>query len=93
MCELESSGPGYGPVVASRQHGNEHRGSINCWECLDQLREYRLLKDHAPWSLFVYMCLEINSTEQIPQVNVICKKVPINMVQSLNLRSLSQLRM
>jgi hypothetical protein len=52
---MDSRGREYGPVARSRDHGKEYWGSINCWECLDQLSKYRLLKDHAPWSL--YMCL------------------------------------
>jgi hypothetical protein len=33
------------------EHGNEPSGSIKCWEILEQLRNWRLLKkDSAPWS-------------------------------------------
>jgi hypothetical protein len=32
---LDPSGSGYGQVVGSCEHGNEHSGSIKCWEVLE----------------------------------------------------------
>jgi hypothetical protein len=40
-----------GPVEGSCEHGNEHSCSIKCWEIVEWLRNWRLLKkDSAPWS-------------------------------------------
>jgi hypothetical protein len=33
-----------GPVEGSCEHGNEPSGSINCWEVLEWLHNWRLLK-------------------------------------------------
>jgi hypothetical protein len=50
-CELDSSGPGQGPVVGSYDHGNESSGFIKSWEFHDQLSDYQLLnEDLALWS-------------------------------------------
>jgi hypothetical protein len=35
MCGLDASGPGWGPVTGSCEHGNEPLGSIKCEEFLD----------------------------------------------------------
>jgi hypothetical protein len=35
-------------------YGNESSGSIKCWEILEQLSDWRLLKkDSAPWSYLI----------------------------------------
>jgi hypothetical protein len=50
---LDSSGPEQGPVVGCCEHGNKHSGSIKGGEFHDQLSGFQLLKDSAPWSLFL----------------------------------------
>jgi hypothetical protein len=48
---MDSFGSRYGPVPSSCEHSNEHPGSINGWELLDQLSDYKMLKnDSSPWS-------------------------------------------
>jgi hypothetical protein len=37
-------GSGLGPVEGSCEHGNEPSGSIKCWEVLESLDNWRLLK-------------------------------------------------
>jgi hypothetical protein len=38
-------------VDGSCEHGNDISVSIRCWEILEQLSDWRLLrKDSAPWS-------------------------------------------
>jgi hypothetical protein len=45
------SGSGQGPLEGSFEHGNEVSGSIKCWEVLEWLHNWRLLKKgSAPWS-------------------------------------------
>jgi hypothetical protein len=47
---LDLSGSGYGPVEGFCEHGNEPPGSIKCWEVLEQLHSWQLLKKgSAPW--------------------------------------------
>jgi hypothetical protein len=41
---LDRSGSGEGPVEGSCERGDEPRGSIKCWEVLEQLHNWRLLK-------------------------------------------------
>jgi hypothetical protein len=41
---LDSYGSGYGPVEGSCEHGIEPSGSIKCWEVLEWLHNWRLLK-------------------------------------------------
>jgi hypothetical protein len=37
------------------EHGNETSGSIKCWEILEELSDWRLLKkDSAPWSQLIF---------------------------------------
>jgi hypothetical protein len=50
VCGLHSSGSEEGPVAGSCEHGNETSGSINGGEFLDQLSNYKLLKDYASCS-------------------------------------------
>jgi hypothetical protein len=46
---LDSSGSR--PVVGSCEYGNEPSGWIKCWEILEWLGDWRLLKKgSAPWS-------------------------------------------
>jgi hypothetical protein len=41
-------------VQGSCEHGNEPSGSLKCWENLEYLRNWRLLKKgSAPWSKLV----------------------------------------
>jgi hypothetical protein len=48
---LDSYNSGYGPVEGSCEHCNEPYGSIKCWEILEWLHNWRLLKKgSAPWS-------------------------------------------
>jgi hypothetical protein len=49
-CRLDSSVSEYGKVVSSCEHGNKTAGSINCGKFCNQLNNYKLLKDSAPWS-------------------------------------------
>jgi hypothetical protein len=42
---LDGSGSGYGPVEGSCEHGIEPSGSIKCWEFLEGLHNWRLLKE------------------------------------------------
>jgi hypothetical protein len=47
---LDWYGSGYGPVEGCCEHGNEPSGSIKCWEVLEWLHNWRLLKkSSAPW--------------------------------------------
>jgi hypothetical protein len=40
--------------MGSCEHGNEPSGSIKCWEVLEWLSDWRLLKkDSAPWNYLV----------------------------------------
>jgi hypothetical protein len=42
---------GWGPVEGSCEHGNETSDFIKCWEILEWLNDWRLLKKgSAPWS-------------------------------------------
>jgi hypothetical protein len=41
---LNRSGSGKGPVDGSCEHGNESSGSMKCWEILEYLSDWRLLK-------------------------------------------------
>jgi hypothetical protein len=46
---LDRSGSGWAPVEGSCEHGDEPSGSIKCWEVLEWLHNWRLLKkDSAP---------------------------------------------
>jgi hypothetical protein len=37
--------------IKTNEHGNEHSGSIKCWEVLEELLNWRSLeRDSAPWS-------------------------------------------
>jgi hypothetical protein len=48
---LEQPGPGYGQVQGSCDHGNESSGSITCWEVLEELCDWRIVKkSSAPLS-------------------------------------------
>jgi hypothetical protein len=40
ICRLDSSGPGFGPVSDSCEHGNEPWGSIKGREFLNWLSDY-----------------------------------------------------
>jgi hypothetical protein len=56
-CGLDWSGSGEGPVEGACEHGNEPSGSIKCWEILEYLRNWRLLKEgSAQWSWLVTFC-------------------------------------
>jgi hypothetical protein len=49
-CGLDWFGSGQGPVEGSFEHDNEPSGSINCWETLEWLSDWRILKkDSGPW--------------------------------------------
>jgi len=39
-----------GPMLGSCEHSNEHLGSIRSGKFLDQLSDYKLLKDSSPLS-------------------------------------------
>jgi hypothetical protein len=41
---MDRSGSGWGPVEGSCEHGNEPSGSIKCWEVLEWLHNWQLLK-------------------------------------------------
>jgi hypothetical protein len=41
---LDRSGSGYGPVKDCCEHGNEPSDSIKCWEVLEWLHDWWLLK-------------------------------------------------
>jgi hypothetical protein len=41
---LDRCGSGQGPVEGSCEHGDEPSGSINCWEVLEWLDNWQLLK-------------------------------------------------
>jgi hypothetical protein len=43
-CALDRYGSGQGPVEGSCEHGIELLVSIKCWEVLDGLHNWRLLK-------------------------------------------------
>jgi hypothetical protein len=43
-CGLDSYGSGQGPVEGSCEHGTEPSGSIKCWEVIEWLHNWRLLK-------------------------------------------------
>jgi hypothetical protein len=48
---LDSFGTGKGPVVGSFKHINESVGSIKCWEILELISDWQLLKkDSAIWN-------------------------------------------
>jgi hypothetical protein len=47
---MNSSGSGQGPVEGFCEHGNEPCGSVKCWEILEQLNDWWLLKYSAPCS-------------------------------------------
>jgi hypothetical protein len=50
-CGLDSAGSGKGELAGCSECGNEPSSSIKCWELLDCLRNYQLLKkDSAPRS-------------------------------------------
>jgi hypothetical protein len=52
--ELDSPGPGEGSVAGSCEHGKEPSGSIKCWEILERLSDWRLLKKGSTsWSSLV----------------------------------------
>jgi hypothetical protein len=47
-------------VEGSCQHGNELSGSVKCWEVLEQLSDWWLLKKgSAPWSELVVVVVVI----------------------------------
>jgi hypothetical protein len=41
---LDRSGSGWGPVEGACEHGDEPSASIKCWEVLEWLYNWRLLK-------------------------------------------------
>jgi hypothetical protein len=41
---MDWPGSGQGPVEGSCEHGNEPLGSIKCWQVLEWLHNWRLLK-------------------------------------------------
>jgi hypothetical protein len=41
---LDSSGSGWGPVEGFYEYGNGPSSSIKCWEILEELSDWRLLK-------------------------------------------------
>jgi hypothetical protein len=44
------------PVEGSCEHGNETLGSIKCWEVLEWLYKWRLLKKgSAPWTSLLHI--------------------------------------
>jgi hypothetical protein len=43
-CGLDRPGSGYRSVEGSYEHGNEPSGSLKCWEVLEQLRNWQLVK-------------------------------------------------
>jgi hypothetical protein len=48
---LDASGSGQELAASFCEHGNEHTGSIKCWEILEQLSDWWFLKkDSDPWS-------------------------------------------
>jgi hypothetical protein len=48
---LDSSGSRWGPVEGSCEYGNELSGSIKCWEILEWVSDWWVLKkDSPPWS-------------------------------------------
>jgi hypothetical protein len=54
-------------VACTRAYGNEPSDSINCWEILEWLSDWRLLqKGSAPWSLFSNL---ISHTGGITEIN------------------------
>jgi hypothetical protein len=49
---LDRSVSGQGPAEGSCEHGNEHSGSVKCWEAFESLNNWRLLKKGlSPWSI------------------------------------------
>jgi hypothetical protein len=44
---LDSYSSGQGPVVVSCEHDNETSGSIKCWEILEWLSDWWLLKNDS----------------------------------------------
>jgi hypothetical protein len=42
---LVRSGAGWGPMEGSCEHGNELSGSLKCWEVVERLHNWRLLKN------------------------------------------------
>jgi hypothetical protein len=48
-----------GTVEGSCEHGNEPSNSIKCWDVLEQLHNWRLLKKaSSPWSYLFIPLLE-----------------------------------
>jgi hypothetical protein len=50
---LDTSVSGQGPLTGCCEHGNEPTGSIKCWEILEEVRDWWLLKKHL--SLVSYL--------------------------------------
>jgi hypothetical protein len=48
---------GYGRVKGSCEHGNEGSGFIKCWEILEQLSNWRLLK--------ISVCYELHKVDLV----------------------------
>jgi hypothetical protein len=68
-CGLDRCGSRWGPAEGSCEHGNASSGSIKCWEILEWLHNWRLLKNgSAPWvsevwpqlALLSYFTFEFN---------------------------------
>jgi hypothetical protein len=77
------SGWGQGPVEGSCEHGNEPSGSIKCWEVLEQLHNWRVLKKgSALWSLLVSPLLSVASRRSMehPQNSTIAHPFLANFV-------------
>jgi hypothetical protein len=58
------------------ENNNEYLGSIKCREFLDQLRNYKLLKDSTAWSLFLsYLVAKNNFTLRKYVLNYLSEKL------------------
>jgi hypothetical protein len=58
-------------VEGSCEHGNEPSGSIKCWEILEWLHNWRLLKKRlGPMKLVILLCKVIRCKRKIiPGIN------------------------
>jgi hypothetical protein len=58
---LDRSGPGWGPVEGSCEHGDESSGSLKWWEVPERLHNWQLLRrGSAPWVSKQYITAQLN---------------------------------
>jgi hypothetical protein len=64
---LDWSGSGQEPVGESCEHGDELSGSIECWEALEQLHNWQLLKEGSDTSSWLH---KASSNQECPVLEV-----------------------